>query len=241
MKTRRVSIATVSLVREPGEETVLRGSLQALAALDLPVCVADGGSGDAFTSFIRGLPGFTLVPPKGPGLVGQVAAALGGAAAGGREFVFYTESDKAAFFETELAGVLGRTASLLDRPALALASRSADAFATFPPVQRHTEAAINDLCSESFGAAGDYSYGPFLMHCSLVPWIARVPLDLGWGWRHFIFAIAHRLGHRITHVPGDFVCPPDQRTEGDRERLHRLKQLDQNVSGLQAGLTLPLD
>ncbi len=240
MKEPEIAVATVTLVRDADEELLLRRALPMLAGRGMPVWVADGGSGAAFTAFMAGVEGVRLIAPACPGLVGQVAAAVDGAVSSGSEYVLYTESDKEEFFDGGLAAFLEQTSSRLARPALAVAARSAGSFETFPPVQRHTERTINDLCGESFGAPGDYSYGPFLMHRSLAPWVSRVPPDLGWGWRHFIFAVAHRLGHEIHHIPGEHPCPEDQRAEDDRERLHRLKQLDQNVSGLQAGLTVSL-
>lgn len=240
MTSMSTAVATVTLVRAPGEELILRAALTSLAASGLPICVADGGSDPAFTAFLATLDNVNLAEPRGPGLVGQVAAAVEGASAAGAEYVLYTESDKQGFFETGLEAFLRSASPLTHPPSLVLAARTPASFETYPGVQRHTEGMINDLCGESFGVAGDYSYGPFVMHRSLVPWVARIAPDLGWGWRHFIFAVAHRLGHRVVHVTGEFACPEDQRAEDDRERLHRLKQLDQNVSGLQAGLAVPL-
>jgi hypothetical protein len=234
-----IAIATVTLVRDAGEDGLLRRALPSLARRGTPVYVSDGGSGEAFTTFLSGLKNVRVVASKGPGLVGQVTAALEAAVNGSAEFVLYTESDKEAFFQDGIGPLLAR-ASALPAPALVLAARGKGSFATFPPIQRHTEHTINDLCGESFRAQGDYSYGPFLMHGSLIPWLTRAPADLGWGWRHFLFAIAHRLGHHIVHVEGDHACPEDQRAEDDRARLHRLKQLDQNISGLQAGLSVQL-
>ena len=57
-----------------------------------------------------------------------------------------------------------------------------------------------------------------------------------WGWRHFVFATAARAGYKIRHVVGDYPCPPDQREENDAERLHRLRQLQQNIQGLLLGM-----
>ena len=238
--TATIAVATITLVRDPGEEVLLRRALPILARQGMPVCVSDAGSGPAFTAFLAGLENVRIVAPQVPGLAGQVMASVAQAGTAGSEYVLYTESDKEAFFRAGLPGFLEQASSRLAQPSLVVAARSAASFETFPPVQRHTERTINDLCGESFGAAGDFSYGPFLMHRSLVPWVARVPGDLGWGWRHFIFAVAYRLGHAVVHIPGEHPCPEGQRTEDDRERLHRLKQLDQNVSGLQAGLGVPL-
>jgi hypothetical protein len=125
--------------------------------------------------------------------------------------------------------------------AVCLAARTADAYATYPPHQRQTEALINQRCGEAFGGAGDYSYGPFSMPPAVAGKVALVPDDLGWGWRHCVFATAHRLGHQLALIDGDFECPPDQRTEDDAERSHRDRQLAQNRAGLTLGLAAPLE
>jgi hypothetical protein len=56
--------------------------------------------------------------------------------------------------------------------------------------------------------------------------------DAGWGWRPFVFALAARMGLGVTLLEGDYLCPPDQRGEDAGERLHRIRQLQQNVRGL---------
>lgn len=107
-------------------------------------------------------------------------------------------------------------------------------------MQQLAEGTINRLCGDFLTVEGDYSYGPFLLRTDLVPHVDRVPKDLAWGWRHFMFAIAHRLGHPLVHVFDDFECPEGQRSDDQDQRLHRLRQLGQNVNGLLAGLTADL-
>jgi hypothetical protein len=99
-------------------------------------------------------------------------------------------------------------------------------------VQRYTEGVINHLCGELLGAAGDYSYGPFLMNRGLLPYIANLHPRLGWGWRHFMFRAASREGLSVLHGVGDYPCPPGQRWEDEAERRHRMRQLSENILGL---------
>ena len=155
MKAPEIAVATITLVRDVDEETLLRRALPTLAGRGMPVCVSDGGSGAAFTAFMAGLGGVRLIAPGCPGLVGQVAAAVDAAVSSGSEYVLYTESDKQEFFDAGLAAFLEQASSRLARPALVVAARSAASFETFPPVQRHTERTINDLCGESCGTPGD--------------------------------------------------------------------------------------
>jgi hypothetical protein len=49
-----------------------------------------------------------------------------------------------------------------------------------------------------------------------------------------VFRAAHAHPLPIVHLAGDYECPLDQRTEDDAERLHRLRQLSQNIDGLTA-------
>ncbi len=126
-----------------------------------------------------------------------------------------------------------------DRVGVVLASRTEQSYGTYPPMQRYTEGVINHLCAELIGARGDYSYGPFLMNRALLPAIENLDRSLGWGWRHYAFVTAHRHGLRVVHIAGDYPCPPDQREEDDAERVHRMRQLSQNVLGLITGSATP--
>lgn len=234
-----LAIVTMTLVRDPSEEPLLRRSILALARFGLPVFVSDGGSGRAFTSFLTAVPNVHAAAPAGTGLVAQVRASLASAIRTGARFVFYTEPDKEEFFESSLTSFLERFTADADAGVM-LAGRSSRALETYPPIQQFTEGTINDLCRRFFDIAGDYSYGPFVLHSDVARYAHRASDDLGWGWRHFIFAIAHRLGHPLVHVAGDHLCPEDQSVEDDRERLHRIRQLAQNVRGLEAGLSLNL-
>jgi hypothetical protein len=231
----RICIATVTWARNEQEHQLLRESLVLLAGRGFPIVVADRDSGTGLRDFLASRPQFRLVSPRGPSLVGQIQASLGEAARTDAEFILYTESDKALFFEKALKDFVGR-ADLGDRTGAVLAARSEASFATFPPLQQFTERTINQLCGEFVGAPGDYSYGPFLLHRALVPRLGAIPSDAGWGWRHFIFAAAARAGYSISHIAGDYPCPPDQREETDVERLHRVRQLQQNIHGLLLGM-----
>src|SRR5207248_7308524 len=107
-----------------------------------------------------------------------------------------------------------------------------NSFRTFPDFQQLTEGAFNALCGAIVGERGDYCYGPFLMNRALVPHLEGLRPDLGWGWRPFVFATAHQLGYRIVHRVDNLPCPREQRVNEESERIHRLRQLRQNVDGL---------
>jgi hypothetical protein len=231
----RVCVATITWARNEQEEALLRRSLLQLAAHSLTVVVADKGASETFTAFVASQPHFIVAPAGKPSLVGQVQSSLAVAAQTGADFILYTESDKELFFREGLDPFL-EAVELRTDTGVVLATRSDESFATFPRLQRFTERTINELCAEGTGIAGDYSYGPFLMHRQLAAAVADLGPELGWGWRHFVFGTAARRGYTVTLVPGHYPCPLDQREEDDGERIHRLKQLAENVHGLVAAL-----
>jgi hypothetical protein len=231
MDRNQVAVATITWARSPVEEAQLRRSLQVLAAWGLPVAVADRGVNPGFVDFLEGLEGVSVTVPAAAGLVAQVQASFGVAAAFDRDFILYTEPDKEFFFAHGISSFL-RCVTQAASVGVVLASRSPESFASFPPMQRYTEGVINHLCSERFGVAGDYSYGPLVISRALLPHVAALRHDLGWGWRPSVCLAAHRAGLQIVHVVGDYPCPLDQRCEDEPERLHRLRQLSQNVMGL---------
>ena len=231
METGQVAVATITWARSAREEALLRGSLTRLAAAGLPLAIADRGTSAPFTSFLSTLDGTNVTVPQQPGLVPQVQASLALAARAGQPFILYTESDKEFFFEHRMQDFLRRAPAESD-VGVVLASRSARSFQSFPPVQRYTESVINDLCGDLLRVRGDYSYGPFLLNEALLPAVAALEHRLGWGWRHATFLAAHRAGLQVIHVTDDYPCPEGQQSEDHAERVHRMRQLSQNILGL---------
>jgi hypothetical protein len=231
MDTNRVAVATITWARSAAEEALLRRSLTLLAGAGMPVAIADTGTNVAFTAFLGTVPRVSVTVPNEQGLVAQAQASIAIAAKACRPFILYTEPDKAFFFEHRLRDFLRRVPDGAD-VGVALAARSAESFRSFPPMQRYAEGVINHLCGELVEAAGDYSYGPFVMNRALLPDVAALEPRLGWGWRHATFLAAHRTGLRVLHITSDHPCPEDQRSEDSGERLHRLRQLSQNILGL---------
>jgi hypothetical protein len=235
-----VVFATMTLARSTGEGVLLARSLERLASYGRPVVAADGGSTPEALARLSSLRGVEVMASRGAsGLVGQIQTSLGAAARHGTPFVCYTEPDKEAFFTSGLAPFLDAAPRDPD-VGVVIAARSPASFDTFPPLQQYTEQAINDLVGEVVGIRGDYSYGPFVMSARVVPHVLALGLDVGWGWRHFAFVTAHRLGLRVVVAPGHYDCPADQRDENDADRMHRVKQLEQNSRGLSAAIDQPL-
>jgi hypothetical protein len=172
------------------------------------------------------------------GLWPQAKSSLSMANSNGAKYIFYTEPDKEEFFSNHLLKMLKQPID--ERTGVILASRSNRGFSTFPAFQRMIEATINKCCKEIAGKDFDYCYGPFLFNSQLVPYINSLNDDLGWGWRHYLFAIAHRLGFNIENHGGDFNCPLDQYEDNDAERIYRMKQLTQNINGLIHAATIDL-
>lgn len=231
MNTTSISVATITWARDEAEARLIVDALSSLAAARMPIAIADGGSPPDVVDVLAGLPDVSMVPCRERGLIHQVQASVSAAADRDRPFILYTESDKHEFFNESLAAFLS-AASDTDDVGVVLACRTESAFATFPPLQRFCETTINVLTGETTGVVADYSYGPFLMRRELAARLGAVPARIGWGWRHYIFATAAQLGYRIAAIPGDHMCPEHQRQEDAAERVHRLRQLSQNVDGL---------
>jgi hypothetical protein len=227
----QICVATITRARDPREESLITRTLNALSNLGIPVVLADAGSPAAFVDGLSRIPKLTLTPPDHPGLVGQVKASVRKARESGSAYILYLESDKELFVRGPMAPFLEPAIAQPDTGVI-LASRSRHSFDTFPAFQRRTESAFNTVASDVLGLEADYLYGPFLMEHSVAAHVEAVPADLGWGWRPFIFATTRRLGRRVCAIEGDYVCPSDQANEGDEDRLHRLRQLGQNIEGL---------
>jgi hypothetical protein len=235
-----VSIATISWARDADEDKLLRDSLEILSGMNIPVFVCDGGSGSDFLQFLENLPGVTLVPQQGRGLWNQVKRSLAAAYASGSEYLLYTEPDKQNFFRQGLAGFLEQL-EVIDQAGILLATRTENAFATFPVFQHTSETAINYCCAEITGAPVDYTYGPFLLQRKLVSYLQIVEEEIGWGWRPYAFGMAHRLGYRISTYEGDFECPVEQRHDDLKERIYRMRQLSQSINGLVLSTSINID
>jgi len=240
MDKNNLAIATISWARNAQEEQLLRESLPYLAALEIPVFITDGGSSPIFLDFLQSFPHFTVLEPEGKGVWAQARKSVQAAQAAGTQFIFYTEPDKGDFFRDYLPHFLF-VEPIDSQTGILLASRSAAGYATFPAFQRTTETTINQCCAEIIGKAIDYTYGPFLLNATLVPYLNLVSEDIGWGWRPFMFGLAHRLQYAVTHVTNDFSCPEDQREDSPAERIYRMRQLNQNIQGLVLSTTVALE
>jgi hypothetical protein len=236
MKRNKVCVATISWARNDEEEKILRVSLTQLASLSIPVYITDGGSSESFKKFLRNELHFHVFEAKG--LWSQAKKSITEAKKAGSKFIFYTEPDKQAFFSTHASSVLNEY--LEDNTGVVIASRSPNGFSTFPSFQQMTETTINHCCAEIIGKEIDYCYGPFLFNAQLVEHLERLDADCGWGWRPFLFTIAHRLGFTIKVHENDFNCPPDQREDDAKERIYRMKQLTQNIDGLIKAVSIEL-
>lgn len=226
----QMCVATMTAAtHDDGAELV--ESLRVLSGVGLPVFVTDAGSPASFVAAIRQLDGVDVEVVDRGSLCVQIVASLTRAARRQTARVLYTEPDKLDFFRAHLPRFLTNADEYPDA-GVVLAARSADAFSTFPETQKTAEHALNTLCGTMTGADTDYSYGPFVLHRDLIQHLDTIPADLGWGWRPFVFALAARRGLSISSVVGNYECPLSQRNESSDDRLHRMRQLAQNVTGL---------
>lgn len=236
MNRQHIAIATMTLARNDRDERLLLDALQRLTLDRWRVVVCDGGSRPAFVNAVAALTGFTVVAARTPGLVGQIQASIAAARALDFAAVLYSEPDKFEFFDEHLVSFV---ADAPDDPdvGIVLAARTPASFEVFPAIQRVAEGAFNRLAAPLIGGGADYLYGPFLMNDALAAHVETVRADLGWGWRPFLFAEAPRLGYRVAAIERDFPCPADPGIDDRTERIHRMRQLRQNLDGLLTTLT----
>jgi hypothetical protein len=230
MDRNNIAIATITWARDEAEELLLKKSLQKLAELAIPVFVTDGGSSEAFQIFLKEFPHFTVLKPDERGLWAQAKKSLSEARRSKSRFIYYTEPDKSNFFD-QLPDVLEQI-TVDEQSGIVVAARSEAGFNTFPTFQRMTETTINNCCAELIGKSFDFTYGPFLMNSEIVPHLEKMEENIGWGWRPLAFGIALRLGLSIDAVVQDFSCPIDQQKDTPKERIYRMKQLEENIRGL---------
>ncbi len=235
----QLAIATITWARQPDEENLLREALTILSTFNIPVFITDGGSGESFIEFLHSLPNISLCKAEVKGLWPQVKSSLVAARQSGATSILYTEPDKKNFFQHHLDSFL--QAAKQQQEGLLLASRTAPAFSTFPPFQQHCETTINYCCAEVTGKPFDYTYGPFLITSELVSSTEHLEPGAGWGWRPFVFCMAHRLGYDIKELPGLFECPPDQRTDDPTERIYRMKQLHESIKGIVVATAVQME
>ncbi len=229
MHKNKLSVTTITWARDEQEETLLRSALSRLALMQIPVFVTDGGSGESFIEFLYSLPNFTVVQPLGKGLWNQVNSSLHATLSSNKTHVLYTEPDKLDFFTNSLENFIEEAYETMG---IVLASRTEEAFASFPAFQQTTETSINFCCAEVIHQPFDFTYGPFILNRKLIPFLKDLPADIAWGWRPFAFCIAHRLGYSIQEIKADNYCPVDQRQDSPKERIYRMKQLHQNIEGV---------
>lgn len=237
MKATDLCIATISLARNTEEENLLRSALEQLADLQIPVYITDGGSSKSFLDFLQSIPHFKITKSKG--LWPQAKTSIKAAITADAKFILYTEPDKLDFFAKHLKTMLAKI-KVDKSTGVVIASRSAKGLSTFPSFQQMTETAVNNCCKEVTGKDFDYCYGPFLFNSTLVPYLDNLNDNIGWGWRPFVFCLAHRLGLNVESFEGDFNCPQDQREDDATERIYRMKQLAQNINGITQAATIDL-
>lgn len=224
------AIATMTLARNETESILMQSSLSALCEHGFPDYLVDAGSVPSLIKFLSGHPHIHLYPEslRGPWI--QAKAAIAFAVSEGAEGIIYTEPDKKDFFEYHLKGLVA--ANYNDREII-LAAREQSSFETFPVIQQVTETEINQQIGKLIAASKDYCYGPFMMPGSFFSQLSDLPDDIGWGWRPYAFIRAFKMGIGVKFFEGNFNCPFEQRGDGEKEKSYRLKQLEENLKGLQ--------
>ena len=232
MRHEDLVIATITWAKNSEEERLLEECLRSVARLGIPVVITDGGSSDQFIQSLRPLPNVSVFRAERPGVVAQTRASVRASLEFGTEFILYTEPDKRHFFDAILPHFI-ETAPVADKGlGVAFPSRTPESFATFPATQRCTERVIIDLFAGEVGVDADFCYGPLLMNRTVAPVLESLTEEVGWGWRFHILGAAELAGYRLQPYDAHLPCPLEQRVNDASERMHRIRQLGQNVNGV---------
>ena len=230
-------ISIVSMTRaSKGDYELHREALRELAAHALPTVVTDGGSGEEFLAYLNSFPHFVVQKAAQAGAFLQIKSSFDAARSLATPYVLYTEPDKQFFFEQRLSAFIEQAPD--QGAAIILPGRTEESFASYPESQRFTETFTNQLCGRILGGAGDFCYGPLLIQRELITCLDLLAEDIGWGWRPFLLNVAHRLKLEICQIAMDLPCPVEQRSDSEAELFHRMRQLQQNVRGLNLAIAL---
>ena len=236
MNKKDISIVTMTRAK-PDDYKLHQAALRELAAHGLPTVITDGGSGEEFLSYLNSFPNFMVQRVEQAGAFLQIKTSFDIAQQFATPYVLYTEPDKQFFFQRRLAEFIER-ASVHNTTGIIIPARTAESFTSYPESQRFTETFTNQLCGRIVGKNGDFSYGPLLIHRTLIPYLSLLEVKIGWGWRPFLFGVARRLRLEISQIELDLPCPIEQRADGESELFHRMRQLQQNVRGLNLSIVL---
>lgn len=231
MNKAKLAVATICWARDAAEAELLIQALTRLSTFNVPVFICDGGSPQSFLSIIQTLPNITLLQPDEKGLWPQAKTSLLAAASTGAPFILYSEPDKNEFFAKHLQSFID-DAPQDEAVGIFLAERTPETFCTFPTFQQQTETAINTCATEVTGSQHEFTYGPFILNTTLVQHASQLPASIGWGWRSCMFGLAARLGLTINGKAGAYNCPDSQVVETAKDRMYRIRQLQENVEGL---------
>jgi len=241
VNNKEIAIATITWARDAQEYDRLRQSMQSLSRYGIPIVATDGGSGREFVDYLDSLPNIIVRELDGnPSLLNQVKRSLVTARQLGVRHILYTESDKKWFFEHRLADFIAQ-APISNQTGVVTASRTAESLLTFPELQRYAETVANQLCARIVAQDGDFAYGPMIINTAIVPCLDLISEEIGWGWRFFTIVASYRMRLPIAQVTLDLPCPIDQREEDEKDRIHRMRQLAQNVQGMALAASTPID
>ena len=235
--TMQVTMATIALEGR-GSSDLMLGTLACLAEQGYTACVGDGGSSSTFVDTIRGM-GHEVRQP-GRGLRGQMEAAFTGAAERGTH-VFYLESDKLEFAETQLRRTLDRyRARRLDHATI---GRDRARFETFPFAQRQIELAQSTLIGDVLGIRGDWVAGPVILPSSHVANLTSSRFygtdQFGWGVPWFLLGRAWAEGKRIGLINTGSGVHPSAAEEFNPG--YRLYQANAILGEFYEGARIPYD
>jgi len=239
MLTENFTVSTITWARDKREENLVYDSLSTISDKNIHVVAVDGGSREEFLYRIKSLKNISVIISSKKGLQNQILESLKEAQRSNK-YVFYAESNKNDFFENQLDEFIFRAMNIISKnpnTGIVLPSRTKESFSTFPSFQQQSESVLNTILSGFLGKnVKDFAYGPRIIAGDLIPYLDRLPKDIGWGWMTYILIIAKKMGMSIHAVNLDLPCPKDERVETESDKIFRLKQLRNHIEGMEEGL-----
>ena len=245
MDKEKMIASTITWARSPNEERAIIDSITELSTRDFKaIVVVYGGSSKQFLDELSAIPKTTIITnADNKGLQYQVVESLRRASKENAGWVFYTESNKFHFFKDKLDEFLSTANSYMSQDkncGIILPLRSKRSFMTFPPFQREAETVINNAIQVVTNQALDCTYGPRIISSDLLECLDELPEGIDWGWMSYVLTVAHKKGKSIYGVELDLDCPKDDRAEGTKEKLLRIKQLGDHIRAIHYASKLTL-
>ena len=231
-----LAIATISLIRDKDEASLVLKSLDHLNKLDVPVILVDGGSPSEYFKQMHNYKNIQIFDAKG--LTREIITSIEQASRIA-DTIFYLHTDKIDFIDKYVAKIIDHYKTL-PKDTMLVAGRNQESFNTSSTDQQMAEVYQNYFIGDYFGIKGDYSYGAKIFSSKLVPHLKKIKTDQRFGIESFLYGINKRLGFGVELFEVDIVFPKDVGTVNE-VKFHRMSAVKNHIEGLMFGMKVEID